>query len=129
MSKCQAVIFGNGAKNLIERTLQSNGIMLLNEINYLCIQIDNRLSFEGFYVTIHSKLNQTMGAISVLRKKLLIQSHLMYGIFLLLRLSINELNQLQVQQNKVLKMIYGLPFRTATSNNGNYILYGLQFNN
>lgn len=125
MNKSQAVIFGNGTSDHIKNILQSNGIALLDEIKYLGILIDNKLSFENFGSTIRSKLNQAIGAISVLRKKILtgsllkfyfshFQSHLMYGTFLLLRLSIVDLNQLQIQQNKILKMIYGLPFTTPT---------------
>ena len=125
LNKSQAVIFGNSNPEMIKQALNENGITLTDEIKYLGVQIDSDLRFETFASSIRSKLNQAIGAMSVLRKKLLTgsllkfyyahyQSHLMYATFLLLRVSTKDLNQLQIQQNKMLKMIFNLPFSTPT---------------
>ena len=125
LSKSNAMIVGNNENESIIKVLNSHGIIISHSIKYLGIQLDCDLKFDSFLTSIISKLNQAIGVIAVLRHKLNIKplmnfyfahfhSHLSYGNFVLIRSNNKELQNLQIMQNRIIKLIYKLPPTTST---------------
>ena len=126
IAKSQAMVIGKIDKNVIQQALSEFGIDIKESLKYLGVQIDADLKFSSFMQVTKTKLNQSVGVIAVLRKTLLVnplksfyfahfQSHLIYAPFLLLRLQISELQQLQRLQNRIIKLMFKLPYLTPTS--------------
>jgi hypothetical protein len=125
LNKSCAVVIGGGLDGSVMEVLEYHGITLNTSMKYLGIEIDSELKFCGFLTSIKTKLNQAVGVTSVLRHKLTTRplmnfyfshfnSHLLYGTFLLIRLNTKDIQQLQILQNRIIKMIYGLPLITST---------------
>jgi hypothetical protein len=120
IKKSQAIIIGTENKDEISSALESLDVAVKIEMKYLGIIIDENLKFEQHYYSLTKKLNQTIGAVSSLRHKLMtrplmnfyfahFQSHLIYSMFLFARLPSKDIQHLQILQNRVLKMIHKLP--------------------
>ena len=125
LSKSQAVYIGKSRIEGLVNVLNEFKIPISREMKYLGVIIDEEFKFDTYYTTLKSKLCQAVGAVSVMRKKLLyrplinfymghFQSHLMYTPFLLLKMSNRDIEQLQTIQNRILKMIFNLPMATST---------------
>lgn len=125
LMKSKAVIIGSSSHDDLTEILKERGISLSNELDYLGVKIDSKLNYLPYSVQLNKKLSQTIGITSVLRCKLNetlllkfyyanFQSHLAYSTFVLLRNPVKQLQQLQVSQNRILKLIFGLPFMHPT---------------
>lgn len=126
LEKSQAIIIGNPQPKEIREVLSEFQIVIKDEIKYLGVIIDQELKFSSHLQAIKTKINQTIGVVAVLRNKLMLnplmssyfsnfQSHLMYATFLLTRLRTMDLKQLQILQNRIIKMILRLPILTPTA--------------
>lgn len=124
LCKSQAMIFGNVPQNIL-KILDDFHINVVDTFKYLGIFIDSQLNFQPALAALRKTLNQTIGAIYVLRQQLTIkplmdfyfghfQSHLSYCNFFLIRLPSKDIADLQILQNRILKMIYKLPILTHT---------------
>jgi hypothetical protein len=125
LEKSQAIIIGNVHPKEVIDVLSSFNIMIKDEMRYLGILLDNQLKFMSHLHATKMKLNQAIGVVAVLRSRLMhnplmsfyfsnFQSHLMYSTFLLIRLRTMDLKQLQILQNRIIKIIYKLPILTST---------------
>lgn len=126
LQKSQALIIGKKDPKGIKEVLSEYQIEIKEEMKYLGVVLDAELKFNTHSHAIKKKINQAIGAVSVMRNKLMLrpllnfyfanfQSHLMYSTFLLIRLPSYELKKLQISQNRILKLIYKLPTLTSTS--------------
>jgi exonuclease III len=124
LNKSQSIIFGNDSQN-IQKTLNDHQINTVESIKYLGIIIDDQLNFQPALTTLRKSLNQAIGAIYVIKQSLTIkplmdfyfghfQSHISYCNFFLIRLPSKDIADLQILQNRILKMIHQLPSRTHT---------------
>jgi hypothetical protein len=125
LNKSFALIIGDCCIDGISTVLQKYGISLVKSLKYLGIEIDDNMKFQSRFKEVTSKLNHAIGAVACLRNKLTIEplmkffyahfiSHLTYSIFIFTHLPSKDLHQLQVKQNRILKMIYKLPARFTT---------------
>jgi hypothetical protein len=125
LNKSNAIVIGNELDKPVLEVLKSHGIALKESMRYLGIEIDRELKFDSFLASIKTKLNQAIGVTAVLRHKLTIRplmnfyfahfnSHLSYGTFLIIRTSNREIQNLQVLQNRIIKLIHKLPPTTST---------------
>ena len=100
----------------------------LNEVQYLGITIDKRLRFGTQFKKVQQKLKQGLGAL-ILSKDLLdkkaklsiyhslFHSHLLYAsISWMSFLTKKQINDLKVLQKKAIRVIYGAPINSHTSN-------------
>lgn len=126
LNKSCALIVGNGVSNSIMKVLNEHSIGVQPEMKYLGIEIDCELKFDSFFTSIKTKLNQAIGVIAVLRRKLTTKplmnfyfahfnSHLSYGTFILIRFNSKDIQSLQVLQNRIIKLIHKLPPTTSTN--------------
>jgi hypothetical protein len=119
------MIIGKNCEKELSTILNGHEIPISTAIKYLGIEIDVDLNFQNRSTEISKRLNQSIGAVAVLRNKLSVKSllkfyfahfnsHLTYAAFLLVRLTCKEIQQLQSKQNQILKMIYKLPATYST---------------
>jgi len=124
LHKSQAIIFGNDSQN-IRKTLSDHKISTVETMKYLGISMDVQLNFQPALLTLQKSLNQAIGVIYVLKQSLTIkplmdfyfghfQSHVSYCNFFLIRLPSKDIANLQILQNRILKMIFQLPPLTHT---------------
>lgn len=124
LHKSQALIFGQAPHNVLT-TLNNYQISIAGSMKYLGILIDDNLTFQMAFTSLRKSLNQTIGAIFVLKQTLTIktlmdfyyghfQSHISYCNFYLIRLPSKDISALQILQNRALKMIHNLPQLTNT---------------
>lgn len=124
LKKAQALIFGNVPQSL-RTVLNDFKITPVENMKYLGIMIDDKLNFQTALSTLRKSLNQAIGAAYVMRQTLTVkplmdfyfghfQSHVTYCNFFLIRLTSKDIADLQILQNKILKLIHNLPPRTNT---------------
>ena len=109
LQKSQAIIVGNGDPQEVKLVLNEFHIMIKDEMKYLGVILDKEFKFSSHLHGVKTKVNQAIGVVAVMRKKLMLnpllnfyysnfQSHLMYSTFLLIRLLTKDLKQLQISQ-------------------------------
>lgn len=124
LHKSQAIIFGDAPENLIS-TLKNYQISMVDNMKYLGILIDSEMNFQPALSALKKNLNQAIGATYVIKQTLTIkplmdfyfghfQSYVTYCNFFLIRLPSKDIADLQILQNRILKMIYNLSPRTHT---------------
>jgi hypothetical protein len=97
-----------------------------DQTKYLGVTIDNRLCMNEQSEQLAKKLTNAISAARVLKKNDLdksalmkfyhanFHSHLSYCAFTLIRSGVEQLKRLQVIQNRMLKIVLGLPLLTST---------------
>jgi hypothetical protein len=116
----------NGCKDKeIDELMSLNEIRKVESLKYLGVNIDSRLNMREYANNLKSKLSQSIYALNVIKSHLPAQqklqfyhgyvgSHLNYCSFLMSRLNIGQIEELQRLQNRSLKLIHGLNYRTPT---------------
>ena len=120
LNKSQAMIVGKSNDDNAAARRTKYDIKITNSIKYLGVELDDQLTFDDHRLTVLNKINQSIGVVAVLRRKLTVnpllnfyyahfQSSLIYSMFVLIRSTSKDIQQLQIKQNKIIKMIFNLP--------------------